>query len=122
MTTFVRPKRTTLDGKGCVWEFLLAGRGFNELPDGKKIGRVVEAFTDGTVDVHFDALDYTAKAVFPDELILIDRKPGLECPDCPAELGDSHPTEVLYSDPLQKRVHCAMCGYSGLRVFVTPNV
>ena len=47
---------------------------------------------------------------------------GLECPDCRAQLQDSHPTAVLYSDPLQKRVHCVACGYRGCRVFVTPNV
>ena len=71
MTIFVKPMRGVLDGKGCVWEFLLAGKGFNDLADDDKVGRVVACHANGTFDVHFDALDYTAMAIFPDELVLL---------------------------------------------------
>ena len=70
MTVFVVPKRDVLDDIGCVWESLLMARGWNELPDEQKCGRVVQAYSDGTLDVHFDALDYTATGAFPDELKL----------------------------------------------------
>lgn len=59
-----------LDGKGYLWGEMLADKGWNELSDEKKIGRVVAYYTDGTVDVHFDALNYTSEGIFQDELWL----------------------------------------------------
>ena len=47
---------------------------------------------------------------------------GSACPKCDADLLDWEPDAVLYSDPLQVRVHCVECGHRGYRVFVTPNV
>lgn len=41
---------------------------------------------------------------------------GIACPKCGKPLHDSHPGEMLYSDPGQIRVACADCGYCGLRV------
>lgn len=50
------------------------------------------------------------------------RANGTECPCCGAALLDWEPDSVLYSAPLQMRVHCVECGHAGYRVFVTPNV
>lgn len=69
MTTInVLPQREVLTDHGCVWESLLAMQGWNELPPDQKPGRVEAAYTDGTVDIYFPALNYTARGVFTDEL------------------------------------------------------
>ena len=47
---------------------------------------------------------------------------GIQCPGCGAEMLDWDPDVVLYSDPLQLRVHCVECGHRGYKEFVTPNV
>lgn len=71
---YVRPRRDVLDGMGCIWEFMLMERGWNELPDDDKNGRIVTAYTDGAIDVHFDALNYTCRGVFPDEVFLVSHR------------------------------------------------
>lgn len=68
MTIYVLPLRKVLDGKGCMWESLLADRGWNELPDDKKKGRVTKLYSDNTIDVYFEELDYTCEGVFIDEV------------------------------------------------------
>ena len=68
MTHFVVPQKDVLDDSGCVWESMLMYRGWNNLSTREKTGRIVQAYTDGTIDVHFDALDYTATGVYIDEL------------------------------------------------------
>ena len=40
------------------------------------------------------------------------------CPNCKTFLIDEHKSEVLYSDPLQKRTVCLNCGYRGYREFL----
>ena len=71
-SVLVVPKRDILDGEGCVWEYLLAEKGGNDLPPEKKGGRIIQAYSNGTLDVLFDALDYTATGIFFDELKPID--------------------------------------------------
>lgn len=73
---YVRPRRDVLDGEGCIWEHLLAERGWNELTGDDKNGRIVAAYIDGTIDVYFDALDYTCNGVFPDEVSWVGHKSG----------------------------------------------
>jgi hypothetical protein len=73
MTIHVLPRREVLDDKGCVWESSLHGRGWNDLPEEKKVGRVVAAYGEALVDVYFEAIDYVAKAVFVDELSRVDK-------------------------------------------------
>ena len=68
MTTSILPVNKVLTDSGCIWESQLAAQGWNELPDEKKVGRVVKNYTDGSCDVHFDALNYTATGIYIDEL------------------------------------------------------
>jgi hypothetical protein len=69
MSVYVLPRKKVLDGKGCVWEDFLHLRGWNGLPAEKKVGKVVQSYSGGAlVDVHFEAIDYVAKAIFVDEL------------------------------------------------------
>jgi hypothetical protein len=71
----VIPKKKMLDGKGCVWEYLLAATGYNDLPDDKKIGKVTEMWKiegDAVVcTVEWPGANHTSKDVFPDELEVI---------------------------------------------------
>ena len=41
---------------------------------------------------------------------------GIACPECGAELMDTHPNITLLSNPPQKNVKCSKCDYSGYRV------
>ena len=41
---------------------------------------------------------------------------GIACPDCGAELWDTHPNRRLASNPPQMDVHCLSCGYRGYRL------
>lgn len=41
---------------------------------------------------------------------------GIACPECGAELVDSHPMTILPSSPPQKNVACLACGWTGYRV------
>ncbi len=68
--TPVRPIREILNDKGTVWESLLYRAGWNDLPYALQRGEVVAAYSNGTFDVHFPALEHTSKAVFGDEIIL----------------------------------------------------
>jgi hypothetical protein len=40
---------------------------------------------------------------------------GIACPECGAELVDSTPDQALLTHPIQYRIHCPSCGYSGTR-------
>ena len=54
-----------------------------------------------------------------DNSFIISKSPqlnGIACPKCGAELLDTHPTMVLYSNPPQKNIHCGECGYVGFRL------
>jgi len=44
------------------------------------------------------------------------RPNGIACPKCGKELLDSNHSMTLTSNPPQKNVHCAACGYAGYRV------
>ena len=74
MSRYVRPRRKMLDGKGCVWEDLLAQRGWNELTLDDQNGRIVACYTDGTIDVYFDAINYTSYCIFTDEVYEVAEK------------------------------------------------
>ena len=74
MNQYVRPRRKVLDGKGHVWEELLAQRGWNELTWDDQNSRVVAYYTDGTIDVYFDAINYTSRGIFPDEVYEVAEK------------------------------------------------
>lgn len=67
----VLPRRDVLDDKGTMWEFRLLQAGWNDLPAEQRSGTVIAMYTDGTFDVHFEALNHTSLAVFPDELRLL---------------------------------------------------
>lgn len=68
--TLVLPKREIVGDKDTVWESLLWGKGWNDLDPEDKKGRIVAVYQDGSVDVYFQALKYTARAIFLDELRL----------------------------------------------------
>ena len=40
---------------------------------------------------------------------------GIACPKCGIELVDSKPDQALLTYPIQYRIHCPSCGYSGTR-------
>lgn len=40
---------------------------------------------------------------------------GIACPECGKELVDSTPGVALLTHPIQYRIHCPSCGYSGTR-------
>lgn len=40
---------------------------------------------------------------------------GIACPKCGEELLDSTPDRALLTHPIQYRIHCPSCGYSGTR-------
>ena len=69
---YVMPKREVLSSHGYIWEGLLAGHGWNELPPEKKIGRIVRSgLIDGkykVCNVFFPGCNHTAKTVFLGEI------------------------------------------------------
>ena len=73
---YVLPNGDVLTDAGCVWESILMGKGWNDLPAESKPGRIVQMYSDGTFDIHFDALDHTATGVYLDELQLIPPSEG----------------------------------------------
>jgi predicted RNA-binding Zn-ribbon protein involved in translation (DUF1610 family) len=40
---------------------------------------------------------------------------GIACPECGKELVDTDPDRALLTYPIQYRIHCPSCGYSGTR-------
>jgi hypothetical protein len=40
---------------------------------------------------------------------------GIACPECGKELVDSKPDQALLTYPIQYRIHCPSCDYSGTR-------
>lgn len=76
-TTEIRviPAKKVLSGTGSVWEYLLFGKGWNELDEKDKYGILVGRYKlkdDGYIvyDVYFPKLDITLKNIFEDEAIL----------------------------------------------------
>ena len=41
---------------------------------------------------------------------------GVACPECGAELMDTHPNNVLMSYPPKLRVKCSECAFEGYRM------
>lgn len=67
----VLPKNKVLGGSNTVWEFLLWERGWNDLPDDKKVGVILPVTDKRKWDhvVRFESCDVDA-VVFPDEIVL----------------------------------------------------
>ena len=47
--------------------------------------------------------------------IVQSRPNGIACPKCGKELLDTNPTQVLLTSPVQYRIHCSACDYTGTR-------
>ena len=59
-------KRPVTD-KGCVWEYELWLKNFNDLPEGEKYGIV----TDEEIgQIFWPAVNHTTSCVFPDEVVV----------------------------------------------------
>lgn len=43
------------------------------------------------------------------------RPNGIACPRCANELLDSNSSVILTTNPPQKSIHCASCGWTGFR-------
>jgi len=55
------------------------------------------------------------KAILNRVAPMASRPNGLACPECGAELCDTHQGITLASLPPQKDVHCPSCGWKGYR-------
>ena len=47
--------------------------------------------------------------------IVQSRPNGIACPECGKELLDTNPNFALLTSPVQYRVHCSDCDYTGTR-------
>lgn len=69
---FVMPIRDVLDGKGCVWEYILYRKGWNELHNDKKPGVIKGCFElsnhSVVFDIYWPGVDCLTKNVFHDEV------------------------------------------------------
>ena len=69
----VVPRRSILTDGGTIWESQLFYKGWNELPPGKKVGRIIGAFAlkdskATVVDIDFPGCGEIVKNVFLDEI------------------------------------------------------
>ncbi len=73
----VMPVRDVLDGKGCIWEYTLFLKGWNDLPENDKPG-IVKGFFELSemqesvvIDVYWPGVDCLTSNIFVNEVIEI---------------------------------------------------